>query len=464
MATKIIIENVNSYIEGDHDRLLGKFTTYAPGFKYTKLFQRKLWDGKVCLVKDSSFPTGLLHAACETLKRVEIEDRRSIKKISLEPTSIKLRDYQQEVVNKCFTNRFQNLWWPRGVIHAATGSGKTVIAAAMIEMTQVPTIFLVHRRELVEQTIRVFEKYSLNPGGIADLGKKNLIVCTIQGLMSWSFKRKKPSKNMAEKKQEVLEYLDKVEQVYLDEAHLCASSLEKGNLFIKALSLMPNAYMRWGLTATPFMREEYHNWLLEGSTGPTIMKVTTQQLIKAGYLSCPKIHMIRTPRMKIPREWPTCYELGIVMNDWRNSRIVELIEEEDAPIMVLVTRLDHGEILIRKCQEAGLPVKFLSGACSLDERKAALEAMLAGQLKAVIGTKIWDSGLDVSEIQTLILGGGGRSKLTSIQRLGRGLRRTSKKSEVRVFDFVDNASGILIRHSQERQRTWDSEGHEVIIK
>ena len=455
------ITNLNAEVLEERylSSLKRSLTTYAPGYRYSKLYKLKKWDGKVCLLKDKQFPTGLIP---RLNLNSNITDNRFIKSIKLSCPTISLRDYQFQVVKQAFENKYKGLWWPRGVIKVATGGGKTHIAAAMIEMTKVPTLFLANNKQLVTQTKAKFESLGLKTNTLSDPGP--LVITTVQSLMSWAFNRKQISENLINKADRMIDYLKTVEQIFVDEAHGIASSLEKGNLFTQALNLMPNAYMRWGLTATPFMRAEYHNLLLEATTGNLLSDISTQYLIERGYLVKPEIFIHSTEKLKIPREWPECYLLGIVHNEQRNKKIAQLIKEENGPILVLVKNIAHGKFIEDYTKNLNINIEFINGEeDDIKEREKVIRKLQSGKLKAVISTRILDQGIDIPELRTLILAGAGKSISTLIQQLGRALRPASGKSTVHVHDFLDHTAPKLYEHSLKRQKTWQSENHSIKV-
>lgn len=460
---RIAVGNVYSQLHGterelSHVRKL--LSTFAPGFQYTKAYKKRWWNGKVSLLDEDRIPTGVAPFIADKL-RAEIVDERRVPRITPKPTSVSLRPYQKEAIDSCLKRRWRGTWWPRGVLHMPTGSGKTITATAIIQRTDLPTLFLVHRRDLVDQTTREFQKHGLDVG-VLRAGKvpdNKVIVSTVQSLMSWKTSKSAKSR---EKEIAIRSMLLNIEQVFVDEAHLVAASLDKGNLFVEALSMMPNAMLRWGLTGTPFIRETYHNLLLEGATGGVAFTIPTQELVRQGYLVKPQIEMLQTNPKRIPNKWPLCYELGIVMNDERNQQIVDQAAAGEGATMVLVNSLAHGDVLYQMLQER-VSVRWLRGESSSEERAEAIKELQAGRLKVILASKIWDEGIDIPQIRNLVLAGAGKSKVKTIQRLGRALRLHEGKSTVRVVDFLDKACRRLYDHALERKRTWEDEGHEVDI-
>lgn len=455
---------------------------YAPGYKYMLNYKRGRWDGKINLFDGESFLTGLLPIVVEALEHHKVPfnliDARKIVTPTLRPSWINLRPYQQEIVNKVITNVQFGTWWPRGVIQVATGGGKTEMAADIIAMTNVPTIFLVHRKDLQTQALERFKHYHIDAGTLDNIGNQNVTVTTIQSLMSWDMNFDKFYTNsegaeverddswleaklgkQERREGEVRKALADIQQVFIDEAHLVASKMERVGLFGAALQLMPNAYMRWGLTATPFMREQLHDWMLEGGTGNILCKVTNRELIDAGYLTECVVDMFLTGKQPdIPKTWPECYDFGIITNRIRNDKIAQCFKTYPGPTLILVNKLGHGDLLAAK-----LKIPFLSGKSTATERKQAIEDMKAGNLSGVIASTIWDEGIDIANIKTVILAGGGKSDIKNLQRLGRGLRLSEGKSQLKLVDFIDQSPAILANHSKLRKALWVEQGFKINI-
>jgi superfamily II DNA or RNA helicase len=436
---------------------------FAPGYKYTYLYKRKLWDGKVSLTDGLEFQTGLLPKVAEGLSKyrveMEMDDNRVISTVTLKPTTLPLYDFQREVVKGAFENTLWGTWWPRGVIKVSTGGGKTEMACAMIEMAGVSTLFFVHTKDLLHQTAERFKKYGLDCGmlgdGIYETDNK-VTVATIQTLWGWLNSDDKRKVEIA------LHVLKNTHQVFFDEAHLLAADVDKGNIFIQTAAHLPRAYMRWGLTATPFMKDEYSNQLLQSVTGGLLCDITNRQLIDTGYLAEGKVTMYNVPsHLSVPNSWPECYEQGVCMHNGRNDKIVELLKTMPQPILVLVTRVGHGEILERKAKEAGLNVPLVWGKHKSKERKKLIEQLKNGQCKAVIASTIWNQGVDIPQIKTLILAGGGKSPVATLQKLGRGLRLSKGKEHVEIIDFFDHSTRWLRNHSKSRKKTWMQEGFAI---
>lgn len=458
---KIIVDNVYSRVENATPKSLkiiqDKLSCWAPNYQFTAMYKRKRWNGKVAMFHSSTFLTGLLPFV-ESLDRkesFEIIDSRSIRPINLKTTTVPLRAYQWDAVNAAFSNKFMGTWWPRGVIKISTGGGKTQVASAMIQMADVPTLFVVNTKDLLWQAHRVFTGYDLNPGVIGDnhYNVQKTTVATIQSL--YSLFNNDPSK---------IVFLKNIQQVFFDEAHLVAATVDKGNIFTSVAAMIP-APMRFGLTATPFMKDQFSNWLLEGITGQQIYEIKNKELIEQGYLSEGYVTMFEIPNdTYVANIWPNCYDEGVVAYPKRNDKIVELIATKDKPILILVQREGHGTLLSNMCKDRGLDVPFVFGKNDSKERIQAIKDLRKSKIPALIASTIFDQGVDIPEIRTLILAGGGKSPVRNLQRLGRGLRVSEGKNSLDVYDFYDYSTKWLKDHSKKRKDLWISEGFKVELK
>lgn len=160
------------------------------------------WDGRASLLNrfNGSFPTGLAPRIVRFLKEqghtVSIEKDlpktfESEKMKGITPLS-NLRGYQKEAIQEA-------LKYKRGIWQMVTGSGKTESAIGLVGALKRPTIFFVHTKELVDQTIARFQKYfpDIKVGkigeGIIDPGQ--VTVASIPTVASWLIPPEEPNSN-----------------------------------------------------------------------------------------------------------------------------------------------------------------------------------------------------------------------------------------------------------------------------
>ena len=473
---KIVINNISASFaveNGDDAKALEKLkkefniflesAIFTPQYKLFKKTGGKAgWNGRVTLIQHGKIPTGLVPYACQKLQEwkcdASIVDKRNIQYLSLNKIPDILRDYQKDAIKAAFGNTFQNTWWPRGVLEIATGGGKTLTAGAMITMTNVPTAFIVHREHLLDQTIAEFKKLNIEVGrvsaGICE--PKKVTVASVQTLHS------------AKKTQDWnrLGWVSDVQQIFYDEAHTLASKIDSANTFTGVCNLFENAHMRWALTATAFRKDKFSNWILEGVAGSVLYKIKSEKLISEGHLTPPSIKMIEVQAdWNTKNIWPTCYDLGIVMNKTRNLHVVNEAAVLPTPCLIMVDQISHGNLIQKLMKEKlGRDVPFVRGDTSKQDRLKYIQDCKNNLIPFMIASTIFDEGLDIPNLKSLILAGGKKSEIRSLQRLGRGLRTSSGKNTVEIIDFYDTFPKILKKHSDERLETWNSEGFVVTIE
>jgi hypothetical protein len=99
----------------------------------------------------------------------------------------------------------------------------------------------------------------------------------------------------------------------------------------------------------------------------------------------------------------------------------------------------HAEFMARRFTEAGLASLAVSADTDSDARKEALASLRAGTVRALFAVDLFNEGLDVPEVDTLLFLRPTESALVFLQQLGRGLRRHDRKDCVTVLDFIGQA-------------------------
>ena len=254
----------------------------------------------------------------------------------------------------------------------------------------------------------------------------------------------------------------------VDEAHIAA-------VVIEALGEhAPNAYYRWGLTATAW-REDNQEIRMEGAMGRKLIEISASDLTELGFLVPARIFMIRIAHNEPTDDYHDVYDKHIKRCWERNFRIKQVAEEFFAagrPTLILVEQVEHGRILETMIKDA----IFVAGSdkgedCLEDEpdtekdyRRRILNDCEAGKT-ILIATSWAYTGVDAPAISTLILAGTNKSAVTVYQQVGRVLRPLGKdvaqsqingKSEAVIVDFMD-AQKDLHQHSYRRKRVYQNE-------
>ena len=328
----------------------------------------------------------------------------------------------------------------RGVIHFATASGKTVIAAGIINCfdDRNKVLFLAHSKEIVQQTYERFKQYGFRAGILTGEVKENLdchVLCATH--------------------QTYIKDIREADIVIVDEAHH-AQSVESN--YGKILTSI-NARVRIGLTGTlPNSKEG--KLALEGLIGPVIAKLTIQDGIDKKILSRPKITLLPIKKrgtfaqLKIYRR---IREEAIVNNRSRNKLIAKAALRRAAKgksVLIIVQEINHGSNLYSVMANQAV---FLQGRTPGATRKMVKQKFIEKREKIVITTNIWNEGVDIPTLDCVVIAFGGKANTRTIQAIGRGLRRTKDKSRVEVIDFLDPYR-FLAEHLVARLNIYKKEG------
>jgi len=233
--------------------------------------------------------------------------------------------------------------------------------------------------------------------------------------------------------------------VIFDECHR-TSAAEK---FYQLGISLPQVY-RFGLSATPWRRVRGEEIKIEAVVGPIIYEVKAEDLIREGFLAKPRFEVI-TYESSMPsfsERYKELYEDVIMNNDERNRAIVAKAKElvrKGHRVLIDVKRIEHGKIL--KEMLGDVKAEFLSSKSQ--NRWEVLKAFKNGEIPVLISTLLKE-GVDIPEISAIILAGGGKSDVMTIQTIGRALR-PKKGMRAVIVDVVDD-DPLLYTHFIERQK------------
>ena len=244
-----------------------------------------------------------------------------------------------------------------------------------------------------------------------------------------------------------------------------------------------DAYYRIGVSATPW-RDDNADLIIDAifAKQDPSTAITASTLIEQNYLVPCTIYWVLHKQIFKHKYYNNLYDMAIVKNKLRNETIVKITYQmrvrQDATVLILVQRVEHGETLLRMLKEI-LPCKsfftqiispinkkksmvkcdsieFLSGEDLPTRREAVLQATREKKCQILIGTTIFDEGIDCPSIDTIILAGAGKSSTRAFQRVGRGLRLFEGKTKCTVFDFLDYTP-IFQRQAKVRNKMYKTE-------
>lgn len=98
--------------------------------------------------------------------------------------------------------------------------------------------------------------------------------------------------------------------------------------------------------------------------------------------------------------------------------------------------VEHAEYMARVFRDAGVPAAAVTGSTPAEDRANTLQALRAGTIKAVFAVDVLSEGVDIPEIDTVLFLRPTESATVFIQQLGRGLRHSDSKAVLTALDFV----------------------------
>lgn len=480
-ANIIILNNKKCQIVTDNNVLLKKIHNYLSfkltGIEYTPAYQNG-WNGFTYLLsKNNKFNYGLLNKVKFFLEKnniiYTIEDKRSLKTINLEldikdnlkKYNLIPRDHQIRICEAAYST-------DRGIIRAATGSGKTLCTALITAKINKPTIIYVIGLDLLDQFYKLYSKLFEEPIGYIGNGKCNIERINIASIWTIGRSLKLENKdiideddNNSEKELDesnqikILNLLNNTKVHIFDESHIVTT----GTITEIYKNIDPE-YI-YGFSGTPF-RDDNSDLQIHGILGEQIIDVSASELIELGLLAAPLIKFYTVPKMSVGSAYTAVYKEYIVENDIRNNLIIklskELIDKKYTPL-VLFKQIKHGDILFEKLQDANIKCDMLYGNDSLDKRNEIKDRLVKKEISLILASTIFDIGLDLPELNALILCGGGKSSIRALQRIGRVIRSSPGKKYAAVVDFYDQVK-FLKKHSLIRCSVYSSEKGFKVIK
>ena len=101
--------------------------------------------------------------------------------------------------------------------------------------------------------------------------------------------------------------------------------------------------------------------------------------------------------------------------------------------------IHHAKFIAEQFNAAGLPSVALDGETDAETRLEAVRRLRRGDLRAIFTVDIFNEGVDIPEVDTILLLRPTESATVFLQQLGRGLRWSEGKSVLTVVDFIGQA-------------------------
>lgn len=443
------------------DEIKEHFSIYNPAKRFSKSFYtpKRLY----AISQNGYFDIGLVHEIQKYMDersygKIQITDNaKSVLYPKLDKTLINrlnkpLRDYQTEAVEKCLGNG-------RGVCLMATGAGKTLTMASLIDnfylyskdLKKFKCLVIVPDLGLVSQTFKDFQEYNVSFKATMWTGSNkpdmdsNVFIANIAILQS---------------KFEINEWLRDVDLLIVDEAHkLC-----KGNKIVKIVDLIKTTN-KFGFTGT-LPEDKLDQWNVLGKIGPILIQKSSFELRSDNYLTNVEIkifhlkYKIGAARRMGDSETAYPNELEYIYgSNFRNKLIEKVCTSIKNNLLILVNHIKHGQLLA-DVLTAALPDKkiyFIRGDVEVEERERVKKLMEENNDVICIAiSSIFSTGVSINNIHYILFASGGKSFVRIVQSIGRGLRLNQNKSKLIILDLADNLY-YGSKHASKRREIYDLE-------
>ena len=341
-----------------------------------------------------------------------------------------LRDYQTEAVERLRDGIRQG--HRRILLSAATGSGKTVIAADMIRRCLEKgkrCAFLAERRVLVDQTARRLASESLPVGIImrgATRGKTLPVqVCSQQTL-------------------EARDEWPDHDLIIVDECHMQRKRVSD---WIRR-GLLPHQVVI-GLTATPFDRGLGTTYSLPVTVRPTNQLIDEGWLVPIRVFACDPMDMSGV-RPSSTGEWRGAdltergkLIVGDIVSNW-TKRTQDLFGGA-AKTLVFSATVEHGRDLRDAFRAAGYRAEQISYLDkNSDHRDTAIEDFRTGRIDLLISVDVCSRGFDVPDVRVLVDAHPYRNAIGAyIQMIGRVMRPAEKTRGEDEYGVILDHTGVI---------------------
>lgn len=380
------------------------------------------------------FPRGFANQAVRLCRKIvgqnpELVDNRSQQSDIACSFQGSLRPYQQEAVDAVVQHSF-------GVLEAGTGSGKTIMALAVIARRKQPTLIVVHSKELMYQWQQRIADFLGIEAGLAGDGRLELKPVTVAIV------------NTAKKHLQTLPAL--FGQIVVDECHRVPASL-----FTEVVAAFDCRYML-GLSATAFRREDGMTRLIYITLGDRIHQVDSRVLAASGAVVKPEFRQRATGFIyRYQGEYAKLIK-ALTQDERRNEQIASelktlLTKGQSGTVLVVSDRVGHCQVLADMLLSTSVPVAVLTGRTPPEERTRIVADVRENRVQVLISTlQLIGEGFDCPGLSTLVLATPIKFEGRLLQVVGR-IMRPAKGKQALVIDYVDEHIAVLRRSAESRK-------------
>lgn len=345
------------------------------------------------------------------------------------------RPHQSEILEDLAAERQRG--HTRNLVVAATGTGKTIVAALDYKRLRKEgerLLFVAHRREILEQSLKTFQVV-LRDGSFGEKlvgGQRpdrwTHVFASIQSLHATQLSAIAP---------------DYYDVIIVDEFHHAAA-----DTYDRLLEHF-NPKILLGLTATPERADGRS--ILDHFEGRIASELRLWKALDQGLLSpfqyfgiggAPDLRGVKWSRGR--------YDAQALSNVYTADHVFALrvVQETHAKVadvsrmraLGFCVDVAHASFMAKVFTERGIRAAAVSAATKDAERDARLAELRAGDLQCLFSVDLFNEGVDLPDVDTVLFLRPTESATLFLQQLGRGLRRSDEKECLTVLDFIGDAN------------------------
>lgn len=322
----------------------------------------------------------------------------------------------------------------RAIVISATGTGKTILSALDVRsVAPKRLLFLAHREQILDRTIEQYRRVLGGPAsdfgkltGNAREGDRRYVFATIQTLSQ----------------QHVLDAIDPAafDYVIVDEAHRAGSST-----YQRAIDHLAPTFLL-GMTATPERTDGFNVFELFDYCVP--YEIRLNHALEAEMLSPFHYYGVSDITFEDGRTTSDETELRLLITPERVRFLVGVLQkygQAGVPPcgLIFCSRTDEARALataLADHQSNGRPIRAvaLTGEDSIEIREKRVAELQAGELDYLLTVDIFNEGVDIPQVNQVVMLRQTQSAIVFVQQLGRGLRLAEGKDYLVVIDLIGN--------------------------
>lgn len=346
--------------------------------------------------------------------------------------------YQQEILDTLQAEREVHNRW-KNLVVAATGVGKTVISAFdfkhyLRKNPNAKLLFIAHREEILQQSLQTF-RHILKDENFGDLfvnrHRPESFNHLFMSIQSWNSK----SMNMKTTS-------DFYDFIIVDEFHHAAAKTYQNLLAYYDPKIL------LGLTATPERMDgksvfEYFDDYIASEM--RLKEAIDRKLLSPFQYFCVTDYVDLSKLTWSKRGYDKTELSNLyTANDRRSDLVIKAVDKYVTDIALVkgigfCVSVEHALYMADYFNKKGISSIALHGQSEDEKRKSAKQLLLNGEIKFIFVVDLYNEGVDIPDVNTVLFLRPTESLTVFLQQLGRGLRLADDKECLTVLDFVGQA-------------------------